>query len=145
MINSINASLAGGTGSTTDAKATELEKLKSVAKQFEAVFLRQIIGSSREAKLADDVFGSDASDQFQQMQDSHLADSMSDKGVFGIADLLVKQFGARLSPAAASTSSSGMTLGASGGLTLPNGAASGLPVSIDAGAGLAIDTAKASG
>ena len=69
------------------------EQLEAAAQAFEAVFLRQVIGSMRQARLAEDVFGSAATDQFRDMADANLADSMSDQGSFGIADLLMQQFG----------------------------------------------------
>ena len=53
-------------------------------------YLRQMLGSMRSAGLADDLFGNQATEQFRDMQDSKLADSMA--GDFGIADLLLKQF-----------------------------------------------------
>ncbi|MAC12825.1 MAG: hypothetical protein CMN74_11550 [Sphingorhabdus sp.] len=49
-----------------------------------------MLGSMRSAGLADDLFGNQATEQFRDMQDSKLADSMA--GDFGIADLLLKQF-----------------------------------------------------
>ena len=64
--------------------------LRETAKQFEAIFLRQMIASMRAPSLGDDLFGSDASNQFRDMSDAHLADSMA--GRFGIAQLLEKQF-----------------------------------------------------
>ena len=97
---------------STDSKSSDLEKLKAVSKQFEAVFLRQILSSARQSKLGDDIMGSDATDQFRDMQDSRLADNMADKGVFGVADLLVKQFQARVSstkPADAATATTAAT------------------------------------
>ena len=78
--------------------------LRTAAQQFEAVFLRQMIGSMRQAHLADDMFGSQATDQFREMSDANLADSMSHQGVFGIAQMLLGQFdrhAAAASPAAA--------------------------------------------
>jgi len=85
------------TGALADPKASELEQLKAAAKQFEAIFTRQIMKSMRDTKLAeDDLFGSDATDQFREMQDSNLAGQLADKGAIGIADLLVKQFQARV-------------------------------------------------
>ena len=68
-------------------------ELKAAAKQFEAVFLRQMIGSMRSAKLAEDdlMGGGQAAETFQNLQDSKLADAMA--GQFGIAELLEKQFG----------------------------------------------------
>lgn len=89
------------TGALADPNASQTAKLKAVAKQFEAVFLRQMIGSMRQAKLSDDIMGSDATDQFREMQDSHVADDLAGKGALGIADMLVKQFAARVAPAPA--------------------------------------------
>jgi flagellar protein FlgJ len=68
------------------------EALRGAAQQFEAVFLRQMIGSMRQAHLADDMFGSQATEQFRDMSDANLADSMSHQGVFGIAQMLLAQF-----------------------------------------------------
>jgi flagellar protein FlgJ len=67
-------------------------KLVEAAKAFEAVFVRQMIGSMRQAKLADDIFGSDATDQFREMQDAKFADEMANQGGLGVAEMLIKQF-----------------------------------------------------
>jgi flagellar protein FlgJ len=76
-------------GPTTEAQRNAL---RGAAQQFEAVFLRQMIGSMRQAHLADDPFGSQATEQFREMSDASLADSMSHQGVFGIAQMLLAQF-----------------------------------------------------
>ena len=91
MINPAATSPAAAAGPAADAKQA---KLRAAAEAFEAVFLRQVIGSMRQAKLADDLFGSAATDQFRELADGRLADNMADQGSFGIADLLLKQFGA---------------------------------------------------
>jgi flagellar protein FlgJ len=49
------------------------------------------------------LFGSDATDQFRDMQDGNLADQLAGKGAIGIADLLVRQFQARVAKPAATT------------------------------------------
>lgn len=109
MIGGVSAKV----GALADPKASELDQLKAAAKQFEAIFTRQMLKSTRDAKLCDDdLFGSDATDQFRDMQDSNLADQLANKGAIGIADLLVRQFQARVAkPAAASgsTDSAGST------------------------------------
>ena len=93
----------GGAGRSGDIRESgSKDSLKAVAKQFEAIFARQMIGSMRTAKLGDDLFGSDAGDQFRDMADARLAETMADKGTFGIAEMLVKQFGAK-APAPAAT------------------------------------------
>lgn len=63
--------------------------IRETAKQFEAIFLRQMIASMRSPSLGGDLFGSGASNQFRDMSDARLADSMA--GKFGIAALLEKQ------------------------------------------------------
>ncbi|MFN3726489.1 MAG: rod-binding protein [Allosphingosinicella sp.] len=68
-------------------------QLRQAAEAFEAVFLRQVIGSMRQAKIGEDLFGSSASDQFRDMADARLADDMAARGSFGIAELLLQQFG----------------------------------------------------
>lgn len=89
--------------------ATDQDGLAKVAKQFEAVFLRQMIGSMRQAGLSDDIFGSSAQDTFRDMGDARLADDMAGKG-FGIAELITKQLGkvnAAQAPAAGSPPAGG--------------------------------------
>lgn len=89
------ASLTAVTGSTA-SNDTQAAKLKSAAQAFEAVFLRQMIGSMRSAGLSDGMLDSSATDQFRDMADSKTADSMADKGVLGIAQLLEKQLGSAI-------------------------------------------------
>lgn len=86
---------------------TDQAGLKKAAQQFEAIFLRQMISSMRSASLGEDLLGSTASDQFRDMADARTADSMAEKGSLGIAEMLMKQFGAKPEPGPAATT--GMT------------------------------------
>lgn len=89
MIGGINQAAAA----PQPAKADRHGELVKAAQAFEAVFLRQVIGSMRQAKLGDDLLGSSASDQFRDMSDAKLADSMAAEGSgFGIAKMLITQF-----------------------------------------------------
>ncbi|WP_420605831.1 rod-binding protein [Novosphingopyxis sp.] len=83
----VAAASAGDSG-----KAQKKDDLRAAAEAFEAVFLRQMIRSMRSAGLADDIFGNQATDQFRDMQDAHMADAMAGSTDFGIAELLLKQF-----------------------------------------------------
>ena len=71
---------SAGTGTTAQpaANADKRKQLEAAAKAFEAVFMRQMIGSMRQAKLADDELagGVSAADQFRDLQDAKIADSM---------------------------------------------------------------------
>jgi flagellar protein FlgJ len=66
--------------------------LRKAAEAFEAVILRQLMASMRQAKLGDDVFGSSATDNFREMADAKTADSIAAMRQFGIADMVERQF-----------------------------------------------------
>jgi len=68
--------------------------LSKAAKDFEAVFLRQMIAAMRAPSTGDDLFGSDAGKQFRDMSDARLADTMA--GGFGIAKMVEQQLQARV-------------------------------------------------
>ena len=99
----ITTNAAAGTSAAAPAPASpELAKLKKAAQAFEAVFVRQLIGSMRSASGDNEgLFDSEATKQFQDMADSKTADAMAQKGALHIADMLVKQYGARLAGSAA--------------------------------------------
>ena len=88
----INAAVSISATPIDPAKAKQLEKLKGAAQQFEAVFLRQMIKSMRDASLGDDILGNDGATQFREMSDAKTADEMAKKGTLGVAELLLKQF-----------------------------------------------------
>jgi peptidoglycan hydrolase FlgJ len=80
---------AGRGADAGDARRTQL---REAAQAFEAVFVRQMIGSMRQAKLAEDPFAGRATEQFRDMADARVADDMARTGSFGIADMLIRQF-----------------------------------------------------
>ena len=82
---------SAATGESPDsAKKAEMRK---AAESFEAIFLRQMIGAMRSATKGDTLLGSSASDQFRDMMDARIADDMADKQSFGIAEMVLKQYG----------------------------------------------------
>ena len=78
------------TPAATDVRHAQLQQ---AADAFEAIFLRQMIGSMRSAGLAEDAFAGSSSGQFRDMFDARIADSMAASGRFGIAEALVAQLG----------------------------------------------------
>ena len=85
---SVRPSTSLGTNEVGDKRA----QLAQAAQAFEAVFLRQMIGSMRQAKLGEDILGGQAADTFTEMSDAKLADGMAENSSFGIAEMLLKQF-----------------------------------------------------
>jgi len=80
------------------ARKDSPEALKEVAKQFEAIFLGNILKGMREAKLADGIADSDQSKFYNDMYDQQLAVHLSGKPGVGLADLIVKQLGHNSEP-----------------------------------------------
>lgn len=91
MTGPVSRTPATGTAATPQADR-QRDQMRQAAQAFEAVFIRQMIGSMRQARLAEDAFGSSATDQFREMGDAQLAENMSRQGSFGIAEMLLNQF-----------------------------------------------------
>jgi len=71
------------------------EDLKTVANQFEAIFLEMLLKQARESKLSDGLFDTDADDNFVQMFDAELAKSSSELVDIGIAEAIIEQMSPR--------------------------------------------------
>jgi len=67
-------------------------KLAQAAKQFEAIFLRQMLAAARKTDFGgDSPFSSEAVQTFRQMQDDRFADIASQTGAFGMAKVIEAQ------------------------------------------------------
>lgn len=73
------------------ARAQDPAALKAAAKQFEAMFIKQILKSANEAKIGTDLMGGDQTDFYQDMFNNQIAQTISQGRGLGIADLLVRQ------------------------------------------------------
>ena len=67
--------------------------LHEAAEQFEAIFLNEFIKQARKAKLAEDIFGSEAQETYQDMMDRELSSQLAGRVNLGIAEALVRQLG----------------------------------------------------
>ena len=94
------------------------EALKEVAKQFESIFINNVLKSMRQAKLADGAMDSDQSKFYNDMYDQQLAVHLSGSPGVGLADLIVKQ----LSPDKPKNEQQGIEdyLNKSGGINPPS-------------------------
>ncbi|MDP2901686.1 MAG: flagellar assembly peptidoglycan hydrolase FlgJ [Methylovulum sp.] len=77
----------------TQARKESPEALKEAAKQFEAIFLNNILKAMRQAKLAEGALDNDQSKFYSDMYDQQLAVHLAGKPGVGLADLIVKQLG----------------------------------------------------
>ena len=87
-LTNISPSIAG-TFATSREKPKDLE---AAAEQFEALFIHQLLKQARSAKLADDIFGSQAGESYESMLDQERAKHLSMTMDLGIAEALISQF-----------------------------------------------------
>ena len=87
----ISATAAAPPASTPGLDKT---KLAAAAKQFEAIFVRQMLTEARKSSFGDSLLGSEAQNTFREMQDSKFADLAAERGVFGLARVIEQQIGA---------------------------------------------------
>lgn len=95
------------------SKSDDIESLKTVAKEFEAIFLQMAIKSMRDAvkSMKSELTSDNATDTYQDMYDNQLSMQLSGSSRLGIADAIVRQFSQNFSidtnatnPAATNTS-----------------------------------------
>ena len=97
-------------GLTAGAQATDREKLQATAKQFEAIFVRQMLAAARKTDFGGDAFGSQAMQTFRQLQDEHFADLTAGTGTLGLATIIEAQM-ARYLPVETAPAASGKAEG----------------------------------
>ena len=73
-------------------------QLTAAEKQFEAIFVRQMLAEARKTSFGGDaLFGGQALDTFRQMQDERFAEIAADTGALGIARQVEAALAARMS------------------------------------------------
>ncbi|MBO9713903.1 rod-binding protein [Sphingomonas sp.] len=74
---------SAGTSGDTSRLNTQAN-LDAAGQRFEAIFTQMMLKSMRAAKLSDGLFDSKAEDEFRDMQDQKLAQSMAEHAPMGI-------------------------------------------------------------
>jgi peptidoglycan hydrolase FlgJ len=86
------------TGSLSASHGTDREKLAGAAKQFEAIFLRQMLAAARKTSFGGELLGGQGLDTFRTMLDEHFADLAAQNGAFGLGTMIERQLAAQISP-----------------------------------------------
>lgn len=74
-----------------EARKNSPAAIKEAAKQFEAVFLSNVLKGMRDAKLADGISDNDQSKFYKEMYDQQLAVHLSGEPGVGLAEIIAKQ------------------------------------------------------
>ena len=85
----INPSLA--TDNFSNSKTQDTKSLGEAAGQFESIFLKMFLDQARQSKLSDDLLGSSASDNFQEMFDNELSQAGGSSLNLGLTEVIVRQ------------------------------------------------------
>ena len=90
MVSISTPAIAQVATSATDAGTAAAGKLTGVAKQFEAIFIRQMLAAARKTSFGgeDGLIGGKGMETFRQMQDERFADIASDTGAFGLGKMI---------------------------------------------------------
>lgn len=83
-------------GSLSQSHGSDRERLAEAARQFEAIFLRQMLAAARKADFGAPLLGGQALDAFRTMQDEHFADVAAKSGAFGLAAQIEAQLARQL-------------------------------------------------
>lgn len=84
------------TTSAPPAAIGERAKLTAAAKQFEAIFIRQMLSAARQTDFGGGLFDNEALGTFRQLQDERFAEIASQTGAFGIAKQIEAQLASQL-------------------------------------------------
>ena len=79
------------TGSALASKSEASKELEGAAGKFEAIFLKMFLDQARQSKLSDDILGSSASDNFQEMFDNELSQTGGLSLNLGLTDVIIRQ------------------------------------------------------
>jgi flagellar protein FlgJ len=84
------------TGSLASSHGTDRERLAQAARQFEAIFVRQMLAAARKTEFASELSGGGAMDTFRTMQDENFADIAAQTGTLGLASQIEAQLSRQL-------------------------------------------------
>ena len=85
--------------SAAPAAGSERARLAEAAKQFEAIFLRQMLAAARGADFGgDELFGGQGEETFREMRDARFAEVAADTGTLGMAAAIEAQLARFLGP-----------------------------------------------
>ena len=80
------------------APSPERAELAKAARQFEAIFVRQMLAAARKSDFGGNLLSGQGEQTFRQMQDEHFADLAANRGAFGLAGMIEAQLAAHVPP-----------------------------------------------
>jgi flagellar protein FlgJ len=81
---------SAGVAVPDSSRLATTENLDAAGEKFEALFIGMMLKSMRQAKLGNDLFDSQAIDQFREMQDKKVAETMAAHAPLGIGKAMTE-------------------------------------------------------
>ena len=94
MVDEVRAFVSHSTRAAPSAleRIDRRASLEEVAQQFEAIFVNELMKTSRAAKLSEDILSNSGTQPFLEMMDQEFSQTISIRNSLGIAEALVQQF-----------------------------------------------------
>lgn len=83
-------------GSLPQSHGSDRAKLAAAAKQFEAIFVRQMLAAARKTDFGEPLLGGQGLDTFRTMQDERFADLAAESGAFRLAKQIEAQLASHI-------------------------------------------------
>ncbi|NKJ01175.1 rod-binding protein [Novosphingobium sp. SG707] len=83
-----SASAPSATGASPKPTKAQIHE---AAQKFEALMLRQMLAQARKVDFGNTLFDNKAAENFRDMQDSKMADTMAQRGTLGFARMIEAQ------------------------------------------------------
>jgi len=99
MMNTVSAMDIASPLSAGSPAGGERARLAEAARQFEAIFVRQMLSAARASDFGgDDLFGGQAEETFREMQDANFAEIATGTGSLGLAASIEAQLARFIGP-----------------------------------------------
>ena len=86
------------TGSLPASQGTDRAQLAEAARQFEAIFVRQMLAAARKASFGEPLLGGQGLETFRTMQDERFAEIAASSGAFGFGAMIERHLAAQVAP-----------------------------------------------
>lgn len=84
------------TGGLPASQSADRAQLAEAARQFEAIFVRQMLSQARKADFGEPLLGGQGLETFRTMQDDRFAEIAANSGAFGLGAMIERHLAAQV-------------------------------------------------
>lgn len=87
-------------GTLPASRSADREQLAQAARQFEAIFVRQMLAAARKSGFGEPLLGGQGLETFRTLQDERFAEIAANSGAFGLGAMIERQLAGQPAPPA---------------------------------------------